>query len=402
MLKLKTYDIIFVSSLIYFFAIYAENTLPGGQLLLLLPLGIMCLLNWKKESSKIKINTTYFLLYSISFIIFCMCSKLWSEKPNLSTPKINALVFIFIAMFIVSNSLAKYMDIEGLLKVFMYGGHFVVIYCFIRYGIGNVFDMLNGGTRISNELLNANSIGMCAAYAIVINIYFVMYDKLRLRDVLMLPSIIILLVSQSRKALLLVVLGVVGIYILKNIGKRFSVNTLLKFIIGFFVLIFILYMLVQLPFLESYMARIEELLTYVIEGTGRKDIRFKYIELGLELFSEHPLLGIGIANANIYTKMYYGNDHYLHNNYVELLACGGIIGFLIYYSFYFYLIYSFIKFRKYRDKEYDICLILLLIVLIMDYGLVSYYSRTTYMYMLLFYLEVKKLNNKSKLKKICS
>jgi len=260
MLKLRTKEIVFITGLLYFFAIYVENSMPGGQLLIVLPLGIMCLVNWKKEGSKIKIATPYFLLHIVIVMLFCLCSKLWAENPNLSTTKINALVFIFIAMFIVSNSLSKYMDIEGLLEIFMYGGHFVIIYCFLRYGIGNIIDMLGEGERISNELLNANSIGMCAAYAIVINLYFVIYDRLRLRDVLMIPSIIILLVSQSRKALIVTVLGLVGIYILKNVGKKFSVNTVLKFIIGLLALIFILYMLAQLPFFEPYMHELKNFL----------------------------------------------------------------------------------------------------------------------------------------------
>ena len=120
-------------------------------------------------------------------------------------------------------------------------------------------------------------------------------------------------------------------------------------------------------------------------------IRLAYVRLGMQLFREHPILGIGIANANIYTSSYYGHNHYLHNNYVELLACGGIVGFLIYYSVWAWLLVTFIKCRKQRSREYDICLVLLLIHIAMDYGAVSYYSKETFVFLLLFWMEAKNL-----------
>ena len=126
-------------------------------------------------------------------------------------------------------------------------------------------------------------------------------------------------------------------------------------------------------------------------GQNSAWIRFAYTELGLKLFKENPILGIGIGNANLYTQMYYGNNHYLHNNYVELLACGGIVGFTIYYSIWIYLLITFIRYRKFREKEYDICLILFLINLILDYGAVSYYDKSRYVFLLLYWMKRNEL-----------
>ena len=105
-------------------------------------------------------------------------------------------------------------------------------------------------------------------------------------------------------------------------------------------------------------------------------------------------MAIGIANANIYTLANYNNDHYLHNNYIELLACGGLTGFIIYYSVWLYVFVTFLKYRKYRDMVYDICLVLLIIHLVMDYGSVSYYSKETYFYLLIFWMEADVLKRR--------
>ena len=89
--------------------------------------------------------------------------------------------------------------------------------------------------------------------------------------------------------------------------------------------------------------------------------------------------------------LFYGNAHYLHNNYMEMLACGGIVGFLIHYWIYVYLLRVYIKNFKHHEKEFNICFVLLIFKLIMDIGAVSYYSKTTYFYLLLFIMGVTKI-----------
>ena len=143
--------------------------------------------------------------------------------------------------------------------------------------------------------------------------------------------------------------------------------------------------------MAEIMSRFADILD-MISGKGTREtntawLRFAYNDLGLQLFRQSPLIGIGIGNANLYTQILFGNNHYLHNNYVELLACGGLIGFFLYYSIHLYILFFLWKYRKYRDKEFDICLVLLLINLIVDYGAVSYYDKGRYLFLYLYWLK---------------
>ena len=102
--------------------------------------------------------------------------------------------------------------------------------------------------------------------------------------------------------------------------------------------------------------------------------------------------GVGINNPSVYTFFLYGKEnYYLHNNYIELLAGTGIIGLLAYYSMYLYVAYNLIRYRDFHSNEYVMVLILFLSQIVMDMGMVSYESKSTYFYMMLFYLEVQML-----------
>ena len=159
-----------------------------------------------------------------------------------------------------------------------------------------------------------------------------------------------------------------------------------------------------MPALSKVYERIYEIFEMLVgegvRGENSAWIRFAYNELGIELFKQHPVLGIGINNASIYTQMYYGHNHYLHNNYIELLACGGFVGFTLYYAVYAYFLYSLWKYRIYRDHEYDICLILLLLNLVMDYGAVSYYNKDTYILLYIYWTKINQLKKQYKARRV--
>ena len=94
--------------------------------------------------------------------------------------------------------------------------------------------------------------------------------------------------------------------------------------------------------------------------------------------------------------MYGKDNYYLHNNYIELLAGTGVIGLLAYYSMYLYVAYNLIRYRDIHSNEYIMVLILFLSQIVMDMGMVSYESKSTYFYMMLFYLEVQLLRKGQK------
>ena len=104
---------------------------------------------------------------------------------------------------------------------------------------------------------------------------------------------------------------------------------------------------------------------------------------------------MGIGNTSQISMAVTGHSTYLHNNFVELLASGGIIGFGIYYGIILYLIIKLTPFALKKDSFSDACLVILIVHTIADYGTVSYYNKGTYFILVGCFLQVY-INYKSK------
>lgn len=397
MWKLQSNKLIFLLAFFSYILFYIDDIIPYGGVLTGAVFLLILLVYAFEGGMKVRFSFSPYLMYIFLFACFCLLSKIWAEDPSLANGKIRRLFFLFGMMFILYYSLKDRNDvIQQMLKIVMYGGYGVILFVFLKYGVRNIFYLLADSTRISNEYLNANTIGLCAAYSIVINVYFLLYKKKKFSiwDLLLVPAFVILAASESRKALAGAILGIFALVILKNSNNRNALKSLGRILAASLVLLLLLYVVLQLPVFSGIMKRMRGLAA-ALSGSGARDasswIRLQYNQLGWELFKQHPILGIGICNANRYTMAYYGHDHYLHNNYVEMLACGGLTGFLLYYSIYIYLLANFFKCRKVRDSEYDVCLTLMALVLLLDYGMVSYYSPNRYLFLMLFWLEGKNM-----------
>ena len=119
-------------------------------------------------------------------------------------------------------------------------------------------------------------------------------------------------------------------------------------------------------------------------------LRAYFRELGFEQFLKTPILGMGMGNARLLVH-HMGKDCYLHCNYAELAANGGIVGLFLFYWIYFYLLKQEKKFMV-VDKLSVLIFLLLLLQIVMDYGVVSYYSKRTFFMLMIFVLHYKRMS----------
>lgn len=353
---------------------------------------------------RFKVKFNGFHLYIILFTLFCYISSLWALDSRYTIGRGNTMLLTLIVLFAISICFVDVYSIDQMLKAMMWTGFIVTFYSIYYFGFNYIFLSIQGAYRlgIDEDFINPNEIGMCAAYAMVITFYYALFKKKKVYLLFDIPAFVVVLATEGKKAILILALGIILLVAFKNNGNK---NFLKKFIrnLGLFIaVILVIAVASRLPIFSAVTERFN-LMFDAFLGRGMAGnstvTRLTLIDIGLGLFKEHPIGGIGINNAHfIAGNIFNHSDYYLHNNYIEMLADGGIIGFCIYYSLFIILVIKYWKIRDFKDGEFVVCFSLLIINLVMDIASVSFLDRETYFYLLMYYTKyriMKKDHNRS-------
>lgn len=366
----------------------------GRYILLAISITIFILLIISNKGLSLYVDN--YQKFTVVFCIYCLLSSFWSIQPSDAIKKSKTIFEIIICFYPLYIYFKKKPQIDPFLKAIMCAGYIVSLYTFYYYGFNNIINFITNSKRLNNDFNNVNIIGMLLSISVVITFYYLITQKFSLYMLLTIPELLIIAATESRKAFVLLVLGIIMVFLFIYQNKLKGKN-LLKTILYIFITLLIVIYLEDLGIFSGVLDRMQGLFG-LITGKGEIDLSAKrrgdLINLGLNIFINNPILGIGIGNPHIIVNRYFDKDYYLHNNYVELLAGGGIVGFLIYYSMHFYLLYSFLKRSKMNYYGDKIIIILILLQLIMDFGVVSYYDKITYIYLMLYFLQLEKIEKR--------
>ena len=343
-----------------------------------------------REQGVIKFRLTWMHGYMLLFIGACYLSTINAIEPSVALSR-SFDIFMLIILYMCYQDKKS---VDTLLKIGMWTGYIVCFYTVYFYGLDYFITVLSSSARIANDALNANTVGLLGANAIVMTLYYMLYDRPRWWNIIALPTLGILAATGSRKALVFVVVGTVLLFVFKSLRSANVVNSIAKIIGSLLALTIIGIAVLQLPMFSEVLERMSSMVD-AFSGTGGDSstiIRLALVDIGWDLFYQSPITGVGVNNPSVLTYFLYGKEnYYLHNNYIELLAGTGVIGLLAYYSMYVYIAYNLIRYRDFHSNEYVMVLILFLSQIVMDMGMVSYESKSTYFYMMMFYLEVQLL-----------
>ena len=379
----------FIYLLMYY--MFGENPekIKYSEIVLLFFCGLECLEIIKMN--KIKYCAPIIIFFVFTFYSFL--SNFWAINAQLAIDRAKTLFVLSIFLLITYNFFLNIKNAEEiLLKIIMYAGIFFSIYVIMYYGIAEYFYKLINGERIGAEINNVNAIGLQTSISVIIAIFYGLYKDKKYYFLLSIIPLIVSLGTGSRKVIVLIAVGVLLLFLLKR-EEKINIVHISKKIILFFIVCFLFVCIAKMPIFSTVFERFQMSINS-ITGDGKVDhstrLREKFIKIGIKQFCETPILGIGIGNSGYITEPLTGYFTYLHNNYVELLATTGVIGFSLYYSVYVYIIIKSIKLLKSKNMYINIALIITILDAILEYGMVSYYSKATYIYILLGLIAVKK------------
>jgi len=127
---------------------------------------------------------------------------------------------------------------------------------------------------------------------------------------------------------------------------------------------------------------------------GTSQLRLDMILTGFKRFWNEPVLGYGLGNSRVVNRTFIGFEAYSHNDYIELLINGGLLGFVMYYSLVVRIFREYLLIMKHDDDpDLRMSFYILILFVSMNMASVSYYgSIATYVYFILWIsqLEIKK------------
>ena len=393
--RIVSYLIIAITVSVYTLTLYTFGSI------IIFGLALMVYIIYVYGNDK-KINTKLNFLQwmTLLFGVYCFISSYWAMyDTKLAQTKGITILEMCIFICFLYKPMRDYYEMDELIHFQKVSGYIVVVWAFFTYGIGAIITAITGGERLDNTFINSNVLGMMSSATILYIVYEVYLRKrITISDVMLIPCLILVAASGSRKALVSLVLGCVALYALlnqeTNIVKRFA-----KYILGGLLFLIVVFVIAKLNLFEGLNERMMKMFN-MFSGGGDVDrsslMRQQMISIGMEQFKKTPIFGIGIDNPRFLVQPYFDKAYYLHNNYVELLTGVGIVGFILYYALYLYLIFNLIKHRKNSTNSYYLIVVLLILRLVLDYGAVSYYSKETYINLMIMFIQLDKIEQSSK------
>lgn len=238
--------------------------------------------------------------------------------------------------------------------------------------------------RLLDDVTNYNNYTMVISGSCVLALYYAIVDNKRRFYV---PAVIllgILLLGGSRKNIVTMPL----IALIFTLFAGSATKRLKKLLMVLAVVAVALYLLMTLPALAQIQKAMRGMIGGLLESSeievdGSTQQRMQLIQWAIDVWAEHPLIGVGWNNYRFYNEA----RLYAHNNYAELLASLGIVGFLLYYAMFLrvgYILGSGFLHRRVR-KEDVLLLGFSISMLIMEYGSITPYAKERLILMLVIF-----------------
>ena len=318
----------------------------------------------------------------LALAILCAFSKMWAIHDNsvyISAMFKDVLVPLIIVILAVECYMNNYKSTTRLFNCIIVAEFVVCIRGLIHTPIVEV--ILTQDTRLfaANLGINYNDITTQMALVFIISVYLTFfYSRKYIHwDIIFFAF---LMISGSRKAILISVIGAVLFYVI-SIGT----DAILLFKRVFIVVVvggILIFITFKNPFMyEMIGQKIEKVFETFGQSSSEMQVtdidtslhgRAVLREMAAEQFKANPLLGIG------YYCFQYTNPYglYAHNNYFELLSGLGLVGFVMYYIMYatilLNVLLAFLRRRRIKSKEYILVFGFVVLLVIMEYAQVTY------------------------------
>lgn len=360
-----------------------SNTLTN--ILAVIIMGLIALYELHKGSIRIH----QFTIVYFAFLAFCFISLIWTKDFEVSIERDITVARLFVLSVLMYDYLKTENKTDTFITILALSGIAYSVFILFYYGVDTYLSLLLDGERVGSVIgVNGNLIGRIGAISTALCLWKVVYQKKVLYLLGVLLCGFITLGAGSRTGFGGLIVGIVLVFLLGMRGKK-----IFTYLLGGVAVVGVLLMVLQLPIFSGISERLTSMFAGVAGESSDTDYstieRLEMTELAWKQFLKTPIIGIGIGATGILTKSVMGISSYLHNNYLEMLASGGIVGAFIYFLFFLIPLVKLLK-RFFKRTDRDILAwIVLLSYLIMQMGTVLYFDKTAYVHIILLFLIIE-------------
>lgn len=343
--------------------------------------------------------------HMLIFITYVVMSSVWAIDRGEPIKKGITLCLILFSLYPIYLYYHDNKKTYELLSALKWAGFFVAFYSIIVFGYDNLAKYAESQfSRLEEAFANVNGIALTVALSNLITFWDLINKRNKWQVLLTLPCFLVLFATQSRKAFTLIIVGTLFIMILNNLSSNNKKPPIFSIAFGIMIIVVVIIILSKVEAFHGVFERVERMI-YSYTGGGKADssaiMRNRLVEVGIEKWKEAPFFGIGFSCSHYIALREVGIDMYLHNNYAEILSGGGLFGLIAYYWIYAYQFINIIIKRRNNNELSSFLLSWLILIVIMDYGMVSYYSKKQWLYILVLCVGTQELKGNSYDNKFC-
>nr|WP_308623745.1 O-antigen ligase family protein [uncultured Eisenbergiella sp.] len=311
---------------------------------------IPCLIKNKKKMDA-------FAWWVIVYFIYVFMSKTWALYNDYAKDAIYTVFFTMFCTYVCTQFFlkSKYNRIYyAKVSVFLPFIHYV--YYILSNPVQNMFNLREGWLDQSY-----NNIGLYASFSVFFILAAFSENAIKHKNIykfMIIMDIFLIVVSQSRKAILYILIGIAVYYIVKS--KNIFRSTLKFFVAALAVVCF--YFIARFGYLGHYMQD----LIYAIEGSGTDSSyigRINQVDISMSLFNKNKFGGCGIGAIEYVCRFKHGQRAPIVDcDYLDLLADLGIIGLILFYGMFLYTLFLYLKcFSTWREID-RVCFAILIVL----------------------------------------
>lgn len=305
------------------------------------------------------------------FIIVCVSSVLWAKYPDSVMEMISRMVQNLALSYLIILNVETKIDFRRVQNIFILSVVYMAFKILFSVPASQLFSRHLGNYDITGHNVNFTAFYFAITLMILFHRF---YTEKRLSMIaLFLFLTFMLLLTSSRKAVLMLILGI----FLMIFFDRTRKHRFLKLFVAVVVLAVFIYIIFTNDNLYRAIGwKFDSMLNFLENKTGDNSLyeRKFFREYALELFYRNPVLGVGLNNFSKYLGNVFTRSTYSHNNWLEMLSCLGILGFAAYYWFYGYLIVKLQSQQKKGVGYVSLFLVIMLCIFFSEYAMIVYFD----------------------------